>query len=223
MSAQPLQLNIGDTIQLQLAGDMTETRHLVRVIGYQPGVSLLVSTPRVNASALLAREGNPLTVRLLAQNTVYGFESKLLKVCTAPFAYWHVAYPKEFASAVVRKAQRASTKVIASVDNANQPGEAKEPYSVVISDLSVAGASLLAPEPFGKEGDSVMIRCKVTVGGIEKYLSLAAVIRSIKRREEASAESARYRHGIEFQMLDPNDQLVLHGYVYEQIAMGKAV
>jgi len=32
-----------------------------------------------------------------------------------------------------------------------------------------------------------------------------------------------YLHGVEFQLLDPDDQLVLHGFVYEQIATGKVV
>jgi hypothetical protein len=67
-----------------------------------------------------------------------------------------------------------------------------------------------------------MIRTKLMVGGIEKYLSIAAVIRGVRDREQA-AENARFRHGVEFQMLDPQEQLMLHGYVYEQIALGKAI
>jgi c-di-GMP-binding flagellar brake protein YcgR len=223
MSDALAQLKIGDPIQIQLAGDRSETRHIVRVIGGLPGVSLLVSTPRANGHAMLMREGQGLTVRLMSGNSVFGFESKVVRVCVAPFAYLHVAYPTELASTVVRKAQRASTNIIASVENANRIGDAKEPASVVISDLSVAGASLLAPTPFGAVGDPIMVRMKLTVGGIEKYLALAAVIRGVREREGAGSDNTRQRHGVEFQMLEPDDQLVLHGYVYEQIAQGKAI
>jgi c-di-GMP-binding flagellar brake protein YcgR len=223
MSDQLQQLKIGDAIQVQLAGDRTETRHIVRVIGCQPGVSLLISTPRANGHALLMREGHALTVRLMSGNSVFGFESKVLRVCVAPFAYLHLAYPTELASTVVRKAQRASTNIIASVENANRGADAREPSSVVISDLSVAGASLLAPVPFGAVGDPIMIRLKLTIGGIEKYLALTAIIRGVREREGAGSDNTRQRHGVEFQMLEPDDQLVLHGYVYEQIALGKAI
>jgi c-di-GMP-binding flagellar brake protein YcgR len=223
MSDQLLQLKIGDAIQVQLASDQNDTRHMVRVIGAQPGVSLLIATPRVHGSTLLLREGQLMTIRLLTGNAVYGFETRVLRVCTSPFPYLHVAYPKEFASTVVRKAQRASTHVIASVENADRGGAGEEPFSVVIGDLSVAGASLLAPAAIGAVGDSLMIRTRLTVGGIEKYLSLSAVIRGVRVRDEPGAEAVRYRHGVEFQMLGPDDQLVLHGYVYEQIALGKAI
>lgn len=223
MSDQLLQLKVGDVIQVQLSTEQGDARSMARVIGYLPGVSLLIGMPRSNGNTLRVREGQLLTLRLLTGNTVYGFESSVLRVCNLPFPYLHVVYPKEFASAVVRKAQRASTNIIASVDNPDQAGDAKEPVPVVISDLSVAGASLLASQPVGEVGNAIMIRTKLVVGGIERYLSLAAMIRGIRPHDEQGGERARYRNGVEFQMLEPDDQLVLHGYVYEQIALGKAI
>lgn len=224
MSDQLLQLKVGDVIQVQLSADeQSDARSMARVIGYLPGVSLLIGAPRANGSTLRMREGQPLTLRLLTGNTVYGFASSVLRVCNLPFPYLHVAYPKEFASAVVRKAQRASTSVIASVDNPDQADGAKEPYPVVISDLSVAGASLLSPQQVGQVGDVIMVRTKLAAGGVERYLSLAGVIRGVRPHEEPGGDGTRFRHGVEFQMLAPEDQLVLHGFVYEQIALGKAI
>jgi len=135
----------------------------------------------------------------------------------------HLAYPKKFASAFVRKAQRASANVLASVDAPEREGGTKEPTSAVISDLSVAGASLEAPQAVGQVGDVIVIRATVTAGGIERGLSLTSVIRAIRPYEEQGNDNPRYRNGIEFQMLEPDDQLVLHGFVYEQIALGKAI
>jgi c-di-GMP-binding flagellar brake protein YcgR len=223
MTDQLLKLQVGDSVQVQLfTAEPSETRYIVRVLGFQPGVSLLIHTPRAKGNALLLREGQLMTVRLLTGNTVYGFESRILRVCLSPFPYLHVAYPKEFESLVVRKAQRARTSIIASVDNADRPSDSKEPYPAIIADLSTAGAMLSASMRIGEVGDSIMIRAKFVVGGIEKYVLVAAVIRGVREREGEDG-GTRYHHGVEFQMLEPDDQLVLHGYVYEQIALGKAI
>jgi c-di-GMP-binding flagellar brake protein YcgR len=223
MTDQLLKLQVGDSVQVQLfTTEPNETRYIVRVLGFQPGVSLLIHTPRAKGNALLLREGQLMTVRLLTGNTVYGFESRILRVCLSPFPYLHVAYPKEFESLVVRKAQRARTTIIASVENADRPGDNKEPFPAIIADLSTAGAMLSASMRMGEPGDSIMIRAKFVVGGIEKYLSVAAVIRGVREREGEDG-GTRYHHGVEFQMLEPDEQLVLHGYVYEQIALGKAI
>ena len=48
MSDQLLQLKVGDAIQVQLPADQGEVRAMVRVIGYLPGVSFLIGTPRAN-------------------------------------------------------------------------------------------------------------------------------------------------------------------------------
>jgi hypothetical protein len=69
-----------------------------------------------------------------------------------------------------------------------------------------------------------MIRAKVQVAGLDKYLVLAAIVRAVRVREAAEpGGKTLYLHGVEFQMIGPEDQLVLHGFVYEQIATGKAI
>jgi c-di-GMP-binding flagellar brake protein YcgR len=224
MSDEILKLKTGDNIQVQLVADQNDTRYMVKVIGYEPNVSLLVSTPRANGLPVLLRDGQLVTVRLLTGNTVYGFESQILRICRIPFSYLHLSYPRTFESMVVRKAQRASANIIASVENSNRATDSSEPFSAKISDLSVAGAMLDASMPMGEVGDAIMIRAKVQVAGMEKYLALAAVVRAVRVREASEPTGkALYHHGVEFQMLDPDDQLVLHGFVYEQIATGKAI
>jgi c-di-GMP-binding flagellar brake protein YcgR len=224
MADEILKLKTGDNIQIQLVADQNDTRYMVRVIGYEPNVSLLVSAPRANGLPLLVRDGQQLTVRLLTGNTVYGFESQILRICRLPFPYLHLSYPRSFESMVVRKAQRASANIIASVENSNRATEGSEPFSAKISDLSVAGAMLEATTPMGEVGDAIMIRAKLQVAGQEKYLALAALVRAVRVREATEPGGKMlYLHGVEFQMLDPDDQLVLHGFVYAQIATGKAI
>jgi hypothetical protein len=123
------------------------------------------------------------TVRLLAGNTVYGFASQILRICRLPFPCLHLSYPRTFESMVVRKAQCASANVIASVENSHRAIESSEPFSAKISDLSVASAMLEASTPMGAVADAIMIRAKVQVAGLEKYLALAAVVRAVRTRE----------------------------------------
>jgi len=136
MAEQEFKLQPGDTLQLTLYGD--ETRHFVKVIGYLTGQSLLISTPRIKGQAMLLREGQAVTVRLLSGGTVYAFETQILRASLTPYPYLHLVYPKEFESTVVRKAQRASAHVIASIENTHS--DQPQPQPALIADMSTAGA-----------------------------------------------------------------------------------
>jgi c-di-GMP-binding flagellar brake protein YcgR len=216
MTEQEFKLQPGDTLQLTLYGD--ETRHFVKVIGYLTGQSLLISTPRIKGQAMLLREGQLVTVRLLSGGTVYAFETQILRASLTPYPYLHLVYPKEFESTVVRKAQRASAHVIASVENTH--AEQTSPQPAMIADMSTAGAMLESKRPLGKAGDDVVINVKLMVGNIERYVSVGALIRNV--REKTGDEHSVFQHGVEFQLLSTEEQLILHGFVYEQIAQGNA-
>lgn len=216
MAEQEFKLQPGDTLQLTLFGD--ETRHLVKVIGYLAGQSLLISTPRIKGQAMLLREDQRVTVRLLSGGSVFAFETQILRASLTPYPYLHLVYPKEFESTVVRKAQRTSAHVIASVENTHS--ELPQPQPAIIADMSTAGAMLESKSPFGKPGDNIVISAKFVVGNIERYISVGALIRNV--REKAGSEHPVFQHGVEFQLLSTEEQLVLHGFVYEQIALGNS-
>ena len=74
-----LKLNAGDTLQMQYVGDQAKARYYVRLIGYLPGQSLIVTTPRSEGKIMLVREGQGFVIRLLAGNAVFGFASQLPK------------------------------------------------------------------------------------------------------------------------------------------------
>ncbi len=217
MADQEFKLQPGDTLQLTLFGD--DTRHLVKVIGYLAGQSLLISTPRVKGQAMLLREGQLVTVRLLSGGTVYAFETQIMRASLTPYPYLHLVYPKAFESTVVRKAQRTSAHVIASVENTHS--DQPQPHAAVIADMSTAGAMLESKQAFGKAGDDVVINVKLVVGNIERYVSVNALIRNV--REKATDEPHPViQHGVEFQLLSTEEQLILHGFVYEQIVQGNS-
>ncbi|MGA7801891.1 MAG: flagellar brake protein [Gammaproteobacteria bacterium] len=220
MSQSEMKLHVGDTLQLQFPADDARSRYYVKVIGYLPGQSLLVTTPRSEGRVLLVREGQPFVVRLLARSRVLAFSTSVLRTCARPYPYLHLIYPAEVEQTVVRKAERVPVKLVTSVEN-DDPGSGFDtPRAAVITDISTAGAKLRASRPLGGAGDLLTVSFRITVGEVAHAVKLPAVIRTIQHEQEDDEGQDNCEYGVEFQLVDPTDTLALHGFVYEQIIKG---
>ncbi len=220
MAEPEIRLQVGDAVQIQLFSDQNNTRYLVKVIGYVPGLSLIVHTPRARGNPLLLRESQLLLLRLLSGNMVYAFETDILRVCTRPYPYLHLAYPRDFEQATIRKAYRASVQVFASLANDTLASGPQGRVPGVIIDLSVAGALIRVDQACGEIGDNLTVSVKLLVAGSEKYIHIPAVIRRIRSEQHPDKPGQRvYCHGVEFILVESEEQLVLHGFVFEQLAM----
>jgi len=113
MSATHLALEIGDNLQMQFVDD--ETRHYVKVIGYVPGKSLLVTTPRHDGKFLMVREAQRVVVRLMSGNEIVGFTVPVLRSQVQPYPYLHLDFPKNMQAVTVRKALPVKLDMMASV------------------------------------------------------------------------------------------------------------
>ncbi len=215
-----LKFHVGDTLQLQFAASEARNRYYVKVIGYLGGQSLLVTTPRSEGRVLLVREGQPFIVRLLSGNRVVAFSTSVLRTCNRPYPYLHLNYPSEVEQTVVRKAERVRVRLVASVEN-DDPGRGFEsPRPAVLSDLSTSGARARSSRPLGAVGDLLTVKFQFPVGEMVQSLRVPAVIRSVQGEEGAEETTDNYHYGLEFQIVEPQDTLALHGFVYEQIARG---
>jgi c-di-GMP-binding flagellar brake protein YcgR len=137
-----LKLQIGELIQLQPRDGEDGRRMQVKVIGYLPGHSLLVTTPRIRDKVMIIREGQPFVVRMMAGNRIVGFASTVLRSCGRPYPYLHLSCPEEMQQIVVRKAQRVRVKLFASLKNDNPDYKTAKPRSATIVDISTTGALL---------------------------------------------------------------------------------
>lgn len=214
-----LDLKIGDTLQLQFVAE-DEHRHYSRVIGYLQGHSVLVTTPRRNGRIILVRESMPVVVRTLSGGSVYGFTSRVLCACMKPYPYLHIGYPHDLERIVVRKAERAKADLIVSVQPQVPEEREVEPKSAVLVDISTSGAQMRANEALGEEGELITVSAKLMVAGIENYLNVPALIRSVRLHKNASGGTC-YFHGLEFQLLEKQDIVLLHGFVYEKLFTGQ--
>lgn len=217
MDYSDLKIQVGETLQLQPRDGEDSRRLQVKLIGYVRGASLLVTTPTIGGKTMFMREGQPFVVRMLAGKRIVGFTSTILRTCTRPFPYLHMAYPEQVEQITVRKAERVRVKLFASLKNANPDYQFEKPRSGTIIDISTTGALMVAGEPLGVSGDEVVVRCALKIGGNEKLLSLPGVMRNIHVGQSEEHGSGSYYHGLEFRITEEQETFALHGYVYEQI------
>ncbi len=218
MESTELKLQVGEILQLQPRNDEAGRRMQVRVIGYLPGQSLIVTTPRSKGNVVIMREGQPFVGRMLVGNRIVGFATRVLRSCARPYPYLHLAYPEKLEQIVVRQAQRVQVRQFVSVGNENPAFTPQEHHRAHAVDISTSGALVVANEALGEVGDRLLLTCAVKIGGTKKLLRIPSWLRNVHAdNADKLAGEDRYYHGIEFDVQDEQDVLALHGFVYEQI------
>lgn len=208
-----LELQIGDSLQLQFVADEQKRRHYAKVIGYLQGHSVLITTPRVEGNLMLIREDQVVIVRMMTGNQVYGFTTRILQSSLRPYAYLHLAYPKEMEHITVRKAERISINLIGSAETETADSKERITSSVLIHDISTSGAMIEMKQPLGDIGDVITLSCKIEVGGKEEYINIPCIIRNIIHNDGDKT----FKHGLEYQLLEQHEHFIIYGFVYEQM------
>lgn len=222
MDYSDLKMQVGEILQLQARDGEDSRRMQVKLIGYLPGASLLVTTPKVADKVMIIREGQPYVVRMMIGNRIVGFTTTVLRSCARPFPYLHLAYPGEVEQITVRKAQRVRVKLFASLKNPNPDFKFEKPGTGTIVDLSTAGALMVANQALGEVGDAVTVSCALKIGGAEKLLTVPAFIRNVHVGPSEEHGDGSYYHGLEIALKEQQDTFVLHGFVYEQIVKAQS-
>ena len=209
-----LKHSIGDTLQLQFSPGNAEDRYYVKLIGFLENKSIVVTTPRLDGSALKIQTDQLFIVRMISGNSAQGFTATALHSTTRPYPHMHLTYPKDLESITVRKAERVNCKLIVTVQNEEPERSLGDGKSASMEDISTAGSQLFTAESIGKKGDTITINSKVSVADIEQYLTISGVIRRVVEPVE---EGVKFEYGVEFILLEDKDKLLLHGFVYEQM------
>lgn len=210
-----VKLHIGDTLQLQSQADEGATHYYVRLIGYVKDRSVLVTTPAVDGTVCLIREGQSFVVRAFSGHNAYAFTASIFKVADTPFPHLHLSFPREVRSARVRKDCRVNTSIIAVVDapNSAQAGD----MAAAITNLSVGGALLAAPKRLGRKGDRLSVKFRLALHDVEVHLTVDALIRSVDHG--TTGEQANlFSHGIQFVNVPEQHVVALTAYVYHMLA-----
>lgn len=222
MDYTDLKIQVGEQIQLQTRDGHDDRRLQVRLVGYLPGASLLVTTPKVGGKVMIMREGQPFVVRMMIGNRIVGFATTVLRSCARPFPYLHLSYPEDMEQITVRKSQRVKVKLLASFKNTNPDYKTDKAHSATVVDLSIEGALVVSDERLGDEGDNIKLNCMFKVGNAEKLLSIPAIIRNVHVGNSEEHGDGSYYHGLEFKLDQLQDTFALHGFVYEQIVKSQS-
>lgn len=213
---EAMNLKVGDRLQAQPPTKLSVERCTVRLIGYVPDVSMLVTTPAgANAVRLQLIEGDQLVMRVFSSQNAFGFACDVQRVCKLPYPYLHITFPKEVQGTVIRKAPRVKTKIIAKVNTEKEGGN---DLPAVISNLSANGALLDARRNLAAPGDSIRLSFKLKLHNIEAHMSLVATVRAVFGDEVLNQGGSSLAHfGLEFNNLAANDQMILQSMVYQQM------
>ena len=217
-----LNLTIGTTVQLQLDAPGEQPRHMVRLIGYVCGGSLIVATPTVQGKVQFVREGQVFSVRVLRGESVMGFSAKVTASNMKPYPHLHLAYPEDIEQIVVRNSARVATRIPARVRNTQQPDSAEYYHEVDIIDLSETGARLASAQALGEVSEMLQVDFRIRVTGDLEDLSLLSDLKSVSERIEPHEDGERLVHlsGLQFRALNRLQQLFLHAWLMNHVANG---
>lgn len=223
MSEDILKLKFGMPLQVQATVPENAPRYQVRVIGYQPGASIIVSTPTTNGRVQLVREGIAYNVRALAGNSVKGFSAKVLHSALKPYPHLHLEYPKAVESINVRNAQRVSVHLPAITRNVSVPDRLQVNVNGAITDLSATGAALIARHvPVASEGEVLRLTFDLQLMGTSESVTIAGKVCRIREMKGEGAGIRHFYHGLEFLEVSRYQQILLHAWVLERLATGES-
>ena len=213
MPLEEARLQIGDVVSLQAVASDITARYSVKLIGMTKGRSVLVSTPMVDGKYLLMKEGQGFVLRGFSGKNAFAFSTQILKNLNTPYPYLHLSYPREVKSLVVRKGSRADVMLICAVTEIEDP---KRTAAGNIINLSAGGALLVFREPFGEKGQTLLVKFKTVINGIEALLELKSVIRAVNVDRSGDGELP-YRLGVQFTDIAPETSMPLLAYVYQEL------
>ncbi len=212
MALEESRLQIGDLISLQALAGEGAARYSVKLIGMTKDRSVLVGTPMVDGHYLLMKEGQGFVLRGFSGKSAYAFATQILKSVNTPYPYLHLSYPREVKSLVVRKGSRADVILICAAVDAE---DARKTAAGNIINISAGGALMVFREPFCKIGQTLIVKFKTLISGIEALLEIKAVVRAVN--VDNSGTALPYRVGVQFSDVGAEASIPLLAYVYQEL------
>ena len=216
--ATELNLQVGEALQITFMDDDTRGQFYVKVVGFLPERSVIVTTPEKGGAPMSVREGRAVLARSYSGEHARGFTCTVLRSATQPYAYLHLSYPTKIETMLERQNSRVRSALAVGVRLAGFTEETRD-IPAVIRDLSITGAQLLASAAVGEAGDRIIVKARLPVAKIgDQAVDLPALIRNAHEETGVHDSLWRFRCGIEFDPLDAQTTLVLRAYLYERFA-----
>ena len=220
MRFEELGLRMGDLMQLQLTSD-SEVRYPVKLIGYVPGCSIIISAPYNRHDGMVfVRELQAVTLRFVVNGVASGFSAKVLAMRTTPKPYLHVEIPEDIQTVEVRQALLVNTRIYATVINETRKSHS---LKVTVTHLSILGGMLECDRKIALIKDELSLTMTLSMDGIERIATLNIIIVKKHQREAGSPRDGDENsnkinvYSFEFKGNDEDDVLLLKAFVYQEI------
>ncbi|VAX08933.1 hypothetical protein MNBD_GAMMA26-2188 [hydrothermal vent metagenome] len=209
-------LTIGTILHLQPVNQGAEYSFDVTLIGYTPGESLVVSHPLNNDAAIQLVAGAPYHATISSGDSIYAFETEILRVCEQPYQYMHLHFPAGIQGVTLRRAQRLSIEE-PSLTLSIQDGAG--PFGVTMQDISPLGARLIAEQPLGAIDDFFCI--DVLHKSTTDPISFPCTIRHIKHVARPGKKPV-YHYGVEFSNLEASALSFITHFIRDNVTNQRA-
>ena len=212
LTLDQIKLNIGEAIQLQFQSENDTARYVVSLIGYLVDQGIVVTTPVLDGSIMLVREGQIFVVRLFSGKSAYAFTAVTKRVTNNPFPHLHLSYPKEVRGLVVRASTRTAANIICHATPESGAGAA-----CIARDISIGGSLIAAKSKIAEVGKKLTLNMRVKVNDAEHLLSLICTVRSVNNSRPADDGVITVLHGVSFDTVTAQDTLVISALLYQNM------
>jgi hypothetical protein len=196
VSLKSLKLRSGMHLQIRPAKNSAEWVE-AQFLAALPGKGIMTAPHNGDYQV---KSGEDFSIRGFTGQYDFQFASRVMQTFTDPFTYVLLAYPDKVEARAVRKAMRMKALLPARA----KPHDQEDSFTVILIDLSVAGALIRSPQSLGNTGDQIDLNFALDVENSTVELRLAAQIAH-------SAEGTDgVRVGLMFKSLEQNDRLALH-------------
>jgi c-di-GMP-binding flagellar brake protein YcgR len=215
-----LEMSVGDGLHVAFLAEQSPDDHEVRLIGWVPGRSLIVSAPERGRRTVTVEDGSAVAVRLFSGGRARGYTGTVLHVGNDPFPHLHLSYPARLDALEERRTERVRAALAASVVRAGAAAGERE-TAAILRDLSNTGALVFTQAPLGAKGERVEIHARLPLENLgDQAVTLPAVIRTAAEGADLKGSLWRSRCGVQFEGLNTQTTLVLRAYLYERFARG---
>jgi len=185
--------------------------HPSRLIGFSPSQTLFVTPPLANGRPEQLIVGENVDVVAVASHAVFRFACTVEAICSHPFDYVVLSAPGAIRRLRERKAIRIRTRM--PVRYAHDGGGYGYDSLGLASGLSAFGMSLVTSRVLGQVGDRLRLAFRLHSKDLDAEIETNAVIRNVQLTVKANAAAT---HGLEFEPLEPSQQLALKSFVFDR-------
>jgi c-di-GMP-binding flagellar brake protein YcgR len=214
-------LKVGETIQITPASENSSPpKYFVKYLGGLDKASLICTMPTVDEKILLVKENAVFSASLFSGKHVYRFNTIVEAVMSKPYPHMHLKFPREIFTSLLRKNQRISTNIIASMRNKTATEHAEKLFTGRMLDLSMGGAMIEAKQLAGNIDDIIECSFRLNIAGDNTTFMHSSLLCKIIEPNEKDREKdveKNYKFALQFNELNAQNKAILSSFIFQSL------